>query len=106
MVRFLARVIWLGWCWIELAVLTAFLYVLSFLPKAWLYPWYFPFFRFWCRLFVGALGVDLKLHQKNISLLPKQYILIANHPSAVEDVGIPTLFPAYSRAKWAGKDWW
>jgi hypothetical protein len=34
-VRFLARVIWIGWCWTELAVLTAFLYVLSFLPKAW-----------------------------------------------------------------------
>lgn len=106
MVRFLAHVIWVVWCWVELVMLTAFLYLLSFLPKAWLYPWYFPIFRFWCRLFVGALGVDLKLHQKNISLLPKQYILIANHPSAVEDVGIPTLFPVYSLAKEGVKDWW
>lgn len=106
MVRFLARVIWIGWCWTELAVLTAFLYMLSFLPRAWLAPWYFAFFRFWCRLFVGALGVNLKLHQKNIRLLPKQYILIANHPSAVEDVGIPTLFPVYSLAKEGVRDWW
>lgn len=106
MVRFLARVIWLGWCWTELAVLTAVLYLLSFLPKPWLSPWYFALFRFWCRLFVGALGVDLKLHQKNIRLLPKHYILIANHPSAVEDVGIPTLFPVYSLAKEGVRDWW
>lgn len=106
MVQFLARVVWLGWCWIELAVLTAFLYMLSFLPKAWLRSWYFPLFRLWCRLFVHALGVDLHLHQKNTRLLPRQYILIANHPSAVEDVGIPTLFPVYSLAKEGVKDWW
>lgn len=105
-VRIFTRFIWLGWCWTELAVLTTFLYLLSFLPKAWLYPWYFVFFRFWCRLFVSALGVNLKLHQKNISLLPKQYILVANHPSALEDVGIPTLFPVYSLAKEGVRDWW
>ena len=106
MVRFLARVAWLVWCWIELAVLTAVLYTLSFLPQAWLRPWYFPLFRVWCQFFVYALGVDLKLHQKNTRLLPLQYILIANHPSAIEDIAIPTLFPVYSLAKEEVKDWW
>ena len=106
MIRFLARVLWMGWCWCELVVLTVLLYAFSFLPKSWLYPWYFVIFRFWCRLFVSALGLNLKLHQKNISLLPKQYILIANHPSAVEDIGIPTLFPVYSLAKEEVRDWW
>lgn len=106
MIQFLARIVWLGWCWIELAVLTAFLYICAFLPKTWLRPWYFPLFRFWCRLFVRALGVNLKLHQKNTRLLPAQYILIANHPSALEDIGIPTLFPVYSLAKEGVRDWW
>ncbi len=106
MIQFLVRVVWLAWCWIELAALTAILYPLSWLPRAWLSPWYYPLFRLWCRFFTHALGVELRLHQKNIQALPKQYILIANHPSAFEDVGIPTLFPVYSLAKEELKDWW
>ena len=106
MVRLLARVVWLLWCWLELATFTLVLYALSVLPRRLLTPWYFPLFRFWCRLFVYALGVDLRLHQKNTRPLPKHYILIANHPSAFEDVGIPTLFPVYSLAKEEVKDWW
>jgi len=105
-VRFLARVLWLAWCWLELAALTLLLYLLSFLPRRLLTPWYFPLFRLWCRLFVHALGVDLRLHQKNTKPLPRHYILIANHPSALEDVGIPMLFPVYSLAKEEVKDWW
>ena len=106
MVGLFARVVWLLWCWLELAALTLILYVLSFLPRALLRPWYFSAFRLWCWLFVKALGVDLRLHQKNIQPLPKHYILIANHPSAFEDVGIPSLFPVYSLAKEELKDWW
>lgn len=106
MVAFVARVLWQMWCWLELALLTLVLYLLSYLPGLLLRSWYFPAFRFWCRLFVQALGVDLRLHQKNTRPLPKQYILIANHPSALEDVGIPTLFPVYSLAKEELKDWW
>lgn len=106
MVYFLARAIWLAWCWIELAVLTLVLYLLAFLPEALRRRWYFSLFRLWCRFFVRALGVDLRLHQKNVRPLPKQFILIANHPSALEDVGIPTLFPVCSLAKEEVKDWW
>jgi 1-acyl-sn-glycerol-3-phosphate acyltransferase len=106
MVAIVARVLWRLWCWLELAVATLLLYVLSFLPAALLRPWYFPAFRCWCRLFVRALGVDLRLHQKNTRPLPEHYILIANHPSAFEDVGIPALFPVYSLAKEELKDWW
>lgn len=106
MIRFLARVVWLVWCWFELVLLTTFLYLLSYLPRRWLSPWYFVIFRFWCRLFVNALGLNLKLHQKNTQLLPQQYILIANHPSAVEDIGIPTLFSVHSLAKEEVRNWW
>ena len=106
MVHFLARAVWLAWCWIELTVFTALLYVLSFLPHRWLQPWYFTLFRSWCRFFVRALGVDLRLHQKNTRPLPGRYLLIANHPSALEDVGVPALFPVYSLAKDGVRDWW
>jgi len=106
MVAALARMAWLVWCWLELALATSLLYVLSYLPRPLRRPWYFPAFRFWCRLFTKALGVDLRLHQKNTRALPDQYILIANHPSAFEDVGIPALFPVYSLAKAELRDWW
>jgi len=60
----------------------------------------------WGDLIVRALGVELKLHQKNLNPVPKKYILIANHPSAFEDIGIPALFEVYSLAKIEVKDWW
>lgn len=106
MLAWAARALWRLWCWLELAVVTALLYGAAFLPRGLLRPWYYPAFRFWCRLFVQALGVELRLHQKNTRPLPAHYILIANHPSAFEDIGIPTLFPVYSLAKEELRDWW
>lgn len=106
MVHSLVRVLWFVVGWIELAAFTLFLYALSFLPKAWLSGFYPRLFWIWCRFFVRALGVDLRLHQKNVKPLPEQYILVANHPSAFEDIGIPALFDVYSLAKIEVKDWW
>jgi len=106
LLRFLFRILWLSYCWLELAVMTMVLYSLSYLPRLFLTPWYFPLFRLWCRSFVNALGVDLRLHQKNLYPLPEQFILISNHPSAFEDVGIPALFNVYSLAKAEVADWW
>ncbi|MDH3871800.1 MAG: 1-acyl-sn-glycerol-3-phosphate acyltransferase [Gammaproteobacteria bacterium] len=105
MIRFIAMLLWRVINWVELAVFTAILYVLSYLPGV-LRPFYYPLFRFWCRSFVRALGVDLRLHQKNTLPLPEHYILVANHPSAFEDIGIPALFPVHSLAKIEVKDWW
>jgi 1-acyl-sn-glycerol-3-phosphate acyltransferase len=62
-------------------------------------------FNAWCRCFVRALDVDLRLHQKNRQRLPERYILIANHPAAFEDIGIPALFDVVSLAKIQVKDW-
>ena len=92
--------------WIDFILLTVILYLLSWLPHKWLGRPYFGMFRVWCRAFVRALNVDLKLHQKNLHAVPKQYILIANHPSAFEDVGIPALFEVYSLAKSGVRKWW
>jgi len=106
MLGFIARTLWLIWCWIELVVFTLFLFLLSWLPRFLTAAYYHYFFRIWCSFFVRALGVDLRLHEKNLEPLPEQYILIANHPSALEDVGIPTLFNVVMLAKAGVRKWW
>lgn len=105
MLSFLMRTIWLGWSWLELAIFTLALYLLSWLPKPITKPYYHYLFRIWCDFFVRALGVRLRLHEKNVKPLPKQFILIANHPSALEDVGIPSLFNVYPLAKQGVRNW-
>jgi 1-acyl-sn-glycerol-3-phosphate acyltransferase len=106
LIGFVVRITWRIICWLELALFTLLMYLLSWLPRAVLKGFYFPLFRFWSRAFVRALGVDLRVHQKNTRLLPDQYILIANHPSAFEDIGIPAVFPVHSLAKIEVRDWW
>lgn len=91
---------------IDAVLLTAFLYAMSLVPRRLTDPYYPWMFRAWCRSVVRALDVDLRLHQKNRRPLPRQYILIANHPSAFEDVGVPALFPVDSLAKIEVRDWW
>ncbi len=98
--------------WLKVTVLcldflfiTVLLYVLSFLPKSILVRFYPKLFRLWCKAYVRALGVDLKLIQNNKLPLPERYILIANHPSAFEDVGVPALFEVYSLAKIEVSSW-
>jgi len=106
MIRSVFLIVWRIICWIELMLITLLLYLLSWLPGVVLRGFYFPLFRLWSRAFVRALGVDLRVHQKNIRPLPEQYILIANHPSAFEDIGIPAVFPVHSLAKIEVRDWW
>ena len=106
MIRKLARALWMLLGWFELTALTLPLNLLSFLPDKFLRGWYTRLFRVWCQAFVHALGVDLRLHQKNLAPLPERYLLIANHPSAFEDVGIPALFDVDCLAKFEVREWW
>jgi 1-acyl-sn-glycerol-3-phosphate acyltransferase len=91
---------------LDLLTYTLVLYLLALLPQGWLARIYPPLFWGWCRAFVRALGVEVRLHQHHLKPLPARYILIANHPSALEDIGIPALFPVYSVAKIEVRDWW
>ena len=91
---------------IDFVVFTLFMYVLSYLPQHVYASFYRQLFQSWSRVFVHALNVDVHLHQKNLRPLPKQFILIANHPSAFEDIGIPSLFDVRSLAKKQVQDWW
>ena len=101
----LAKSISLFFRWIDLLLISIVLFLLALLPTRWTQSFYPRLFWTWCRHFVRALNVDLKLSQHNINPIPKHYILIANHPSAFEDVGIPSLFNVYSLAKAAVRKW-
>lgn len=105
MLHFIGRSLWLFWCWIELSIFTLFLYVLAWFPQFLTKSFYSKLFYIWCRTFTRALGVDLRLHEKNINPLPKQYILVANHPSAFEDIGVPALFNVHPLAKLGVRKW-
>jgi 1-acyl-sn-glycerol-3-phosphate acyltransferase len=98
--RFLVRLVAIA----DFIAFTAFLYLLAWLPWPGRHP-VARMFGAWSRSFVRALGVDLRLHQKNRKHLPGRYILIANHPAAFEDIGIPALFPVVSLAKIEVGDW-
>jgi len=106
MLKFLIRSLWLSWCWLELSVFTLILYVLSWLPRAFTGDYYHTLSRSWCRFFIRALGIDLRLHQKNTQALPEHFILIANHPSALEDFAIPALFNVYPLGKEGVRHWY
>jgi 1-acyl-sn-glycerol-3-phosphate acyltransferase len=91
---------------LDLVLATLLLYLAALVPGLAGTSTYHGWFRAWSRVFARALGVDVRLHQMNAEPLPERYILIANHPSAFEDIGIPALFPVYSVAKKEVADWW
>lgn len=105
MLAFIFRLSVSAWYWFELAMLTFILFSLSWLPKRYIHTFYHKLSRVWCRFFVRALGIKLYLHEKNLQAIPKQFILIANHPSALEDFAIPALFDVYPLAKQGVRDW-
>jgi 1-acyl-sn-glycerol-3-phosphate acyltransferase len=92
--------------WLFLIALSLLLYILSHLPRTFSGRYYHFLARFWCRIFVKGLDVDLRLIRKNAQPLPEQFILIANHPSALEDFAIPALFDIYPLAKAEVRDWY
>jgi 1-acyl-sn-glycerol-3-phosphate acyltransferase len=91
--------------WVDFTAFTLLMYLLSWLPWLGTHP-VARLFHAWCRAFVRALDVDLRLHQKNLRPLPARFILIANHPAAFEDIGIPALFDVVSLAKLQVQDWY
>ena len=105
MLKTIKNIFVLSVIWLWLITLCIILYLLSHLPRVFSGRYYHFLSRFWCKIFVRALDVDLKLVHKNMQLLPEQYILVANHPSALEDFGVPALFDIYPLAKAGVRDW-
>lgn len=105
MLKSIKNIVVLPLFWLLLIALSIVLYSLSLLPRFLSGRYYHFLSRFWCDLFVHALDVDLRLIHKNSQSLPEQYILVANHPSALEDFGIPALFDVYPLAKAGVRNW-
>ncbi|GAB3250984.1 lysophospholipid acyltransferase family protein [Chitinimonas naiadis] len=102
----LLRLLWRLLAIIDFLLLTLLLLLLSCLPRRAVAGVFPLLFHAWCRCFVRALGVRLRLHQHYCGTLPERYVLIANHPSLFEDIGIPALFPVRSLAKAEVANWW
>jgi 1-acyl-sn-glycerol-3-phosphate acyltransferase len=90
--------------WADFILVTIVIWLLAWLPWPGKHP-VARLFPSWCRAFVRALDVDIRVHQKYRKRLPQRYILIANHPSAFEDIGIPAVFDVVSLAKLQVQDW-
>jgi 1-acyl-sn-glycerol-3-phosphate acyltransferase len=90
--------------WIDFILFSTLMYLLTWLPWRGTHP-VAALFNAWCRAFVRALDVDLRVHQKNRKRLPDRFILIANHPAAFEDIGIPAAFDVVSLAKLQVQYW-
>jgi len=90
--------------WVDFVLLSVVVYLLAWLPWPGKHP-VARLFHVWCRAFARALEVDIRVHQKHRKRLPQRYILISNHPSAFEDIGIPAVFDVVSLAKLQVQDW-
>lgn len=104
MIKF-CNAISLTFIWLLLIVFSVVMTLLAYLPRALIGRLFHYLSRLWCALFVHALDVNLRRVYKNTKPLPKQYILVANHPSALEDFGVPALFDIYPLAKEGVKHW-
>ncbi|MCW8963309.1 MAG: 1-acyl-sn-glycerol-3-phosphate acyltransferase [Gammaproteobacteria bacterium] len=105
MLQRLLKWLWQGVAILDLVFLSLIMLVLAYLPGKLIHTFYRKLFRHWCQVFVAALGIDLRLHQHFQEPLPDTYILIANHPSIFEDIGIPSLFDTYPVAKEELRNW-
>lgn len=106
MLKALKNLLLLPVIWAFIILISLLLYTLSHLPKSFSGRYYHYLSRFWCRLFVRALDVDLRRINNNVNPLPEHFILVANHPSALEDFAVPALFDIYPLAKIEVKDWY
>ncbi|MBL4711253.1 MAG: 1-acyl-sn-glycerol-3-phosphate acyltransferase [Gammaproteobacteria bacterium] len=105
MLKAIKNIFLLPLIWLFILVLSIVLYILSHLPRSYSGRYYHYLSRFWCKIFVRGLDVDLRLVHQNEQPLPEHFILIANHPSALEDFGVPSLFDVYPLAKAEVRKW-
>lgn len=105
MISRVIRALWMGLGWLELTLLSVPLYLPALLGRHRRGAGYHRLFRLWCWSWVHALGVDLRLVGHHQQPLPQHFLLIANHPSAFEDIGIPALFDVDCLAKHEVRHW-
>lgn len=90
---------------LEMAVVSLFTFLVGLLPLG-LIKGFFPhLYKFWSYTFFRLLGIKEHIHQKHDRPLPKQFVLISNHPSGVELLWIPSMFSVLPLSKEEIGEW-
>ena len=90
---------------IDLILITVFVFTLSLLPKFLVKPFIHKLFRLFCWSFIRFLGKSPHIHENFTPPLPKQYVLISNHPSGYDLVMINALFSVKPLAQAGVRKW-
>jgi lyso-ornithine lipid O-acyltransferase len=90
---------------LDFAVISILALLLSFLPYKLIVPFYHRLYRLWSLLFVKMFGVQEHIHQRYRNSLPRQYILISNHPTGIDVVWLPARFKVMPLSKYEIGTW-
>ncbi len=90
---------------IEFALVSLFTFLIGLLPLSLIKNFFPKLYQFWSLTFLRFLRIKEHIHQKYDKPLPKQYILISNHPSGIELMWLPSMFPVIPLSKEEIGDW-
>lgn len=90
---------------IEFAFVSIVSFTIGLFPLSFIKGFFPKLHKFWAYTFFRFLGIKEHIHQKNELPVPKQFILISNHPSGVELLWIPSLFSVIPLSKEEIGDW-
>lgn len=107
MIHYIPRALCLCLVWIEFVILTTILYLFSWIPfgRNIFSRIYRSIYRYWLIVFVKTVNIDLRIHQRYLKKIPKQYIVVANHPSLLDNIGLAQVFDVRYLAKAEVKNW-
>lgn len=92
-------------CLLDVIIITSITFVCAFLPKSINKYFIRRLFRLVCSSFIHLIGRSPHIHEKFQSKLPKQYILISNHPSGYDILLLNAIFPVFPLAKDDVRKW-
>ena len=90
---------------LDFILITVFIFLLSLLPKSITKNFFPSLFKTWSLFFFRVFGMKAHIHEKFQKSLPKQFILISNHPSGMELMWLPSHFKVLPLSKYEIKDW-
>lgn len=84
---------------IDFILITLVALLCSLLPHFAIKGFFPRLYRFWSLSFVRWFGVIEHIHQYNDKEIPKQYILISNHPTGIDVIWLPGRFNVFPLSK-------
>lgn len=90
---------------IDFLLVTIVFFLLSFLPTPLTKKFFPAMYQIWSLRFFRIFSIKEHIHEKFSKPLPKQFILISNHPSGIELMWLPSRFRVVPLAKYEIQDW-